>query len=771
MKSPLAPVPSIRGQFAIPAAGANPLLRGWCWRSVLLLGLAAPIQSGAADLQDVQFAALPGSRVEVQLTLSEPVPPPEAFSTESPARIALDFPGVASKLDRKAVPVGVGPLHSLAAVEASDRTRVVLNLTDSVPYEVTSSGNRVTIQLNTDGADVPSPAPNSRQAVTSPSPPASSPRATPSPVAARARTYARSGSGPAVRDIDFRRGATGEGRVVIKLPSAETRVAVREQGSRVLVDLYDTSLPQRLFRRLDVTDFATPVSTVESRPRGRNVEVEIQTGGDFEHLAYQTDDLFTLEFRSLTPSEKEAAQRQKVVYSGDRLSLNFQDIEVRAVLQLLADFTGLNLVASDTVSGNITLRLKNVPWDQALDIILKTKGLSMRQTGNVIMVAPTQEIAAQEKLELESQQQIEDLSPLRSEFIQVNYAKAGELASMIKSKDTNMLSERGNVTVDSRTNTLIVQDTTAKLDDIRKIVDRLDIPVRQVMIESRIVIANNDFARDLGVRFGISGSTGSGPKPIRDPQTGEVVNWTSGDTQLLTAGGLPGNLSTFNYQRGGFGRSVETGAPFNSAIENPAGSGNDALMVNLPVPTPSGAVNFLIGKVGSYLLQLELSAMQREGRGEIVSSPRVITSDAHQATIKVGQEIPYQSVSANQGTNVQFKEAVLQLDVTPQITPDDRIIMDLKVNKDAPDFTRTVLGQPPVDTRSVETSVLVDNGETVVLGGVYEREKTYQREQVPWLGDIPVLGRLFKLEQRQDNNSELLIFVTPKILKGDIASN
>jgi type IV pilus assembly protein PilQ len=250
-----------------------------------------------------------------------------------------------------------------------------------------------------------------------------------------------------------------------------------------------------------------------------------------------------------------------------------------------------------------------------------------------------------------------------------------------------------------------------------------------------------------------------------------VVNWTSGDTQLLTAGGVPGNLSTFNYQRGGFGRSVETGAPFNSAIENPAGSGNDALMVNLPVPTPSGAVNFLIGKVGSYLLQLELSAMQREGRGEIVSSPRVITSDAHQATIKVGQEIPYQSVSANQGTNVQFKEAVLQLDVTPQITPDDRIIMDLKVNKDAPDFTRTVLGQPPVDTRSVETSVLVDNGETVVLGGVYEREKTYQREQVPWLGDIPVLGRLFKLEQRQDNNSELLIFVTPKILKGDIASN
>jgi type IV pilus assembly protein PilQ len=561
-----------------------------------------------------------------------------------------------------------------------------------------------------------------------------------------------------VRDIDFRRGATGEGRVMIKLPSPETRVAVREQGSRLFVDLYDTSLPQRLFRRLDVTDFATPVSAVEARPKGRNVEVEIQTGADFDHLAYQTDDLFTLEFRSLTLSEKEEAQRKKVVYSGDRLSLNFQDIEVRAVLQLLADFTGLNLVASDTVSGNITLRLKNVPWDQALDIILKTKGLSMRQTGNVIMVAPTQEIAAQEKLELESRQQIEDLSPLRSEFIQVNYAKAGELASMIKSKDTNMLSERGNVTVDSRTNTLIVQDTTAKLDDIRKIVDRLDIPVRQVMIESRIVIANNDFARDLGVRFGVSGSTGQ-----RD------------GTQLLTGGTLPGGIQgSGDYQVGGFGVSTQTGQPFNSIIQSGgADSGTQGLMVNLPAPSPSGAVNFLIGKVGSYLLQLELSAMQREGRGEIISSPRVITSDSHEATIKVGQEIPYKSAAGGTtgGTQTQFKEAVLQLNVTPQITPDDRIIMDLKVNKDNPDYTNSVLGEPPIDTRSVETTVLVDNGETVVLGGVFEREKTFQKEQVPWLGDVPVLGRLFKMEQRQDNNSELLIFVTPKILKGDIASN
>ena len=564
MTSPRAQARSVLGQLPIPA-GAGPASRfGWLLRLLLLGGLTAAMPAGAADLQDVQFAALPGNRVEVQLTLSEPVPAPETFSTDSPARIALDFPGVSSKLDRKAVPIGVGAVHSLVAVEASDRTRVVLNLNDSVPYEVTTSGNRVTIRINPDDAYAGSPEPLPQQATSAAPRAATAARGAPQPVAARARPRSSGRSGPAVRDIDFRRGPGGEGRVTIKLPSAETRVAVREQGSRVFVDLYDTALPQRLFRRLDVSDFATPVTAVESRPKGRNVELEIQTGSDFDHLAYQTDDLFTLEFRGLTPSEKEEAQRQKVVYSGDRLSLNFQDIEVRAVLQLLADFTGLNLVASDTVKGNITLRLKNVPWDQALDIILKTKGLSMRQTGNVIMVAPTQEVAAQEKLELESQQQIEDLAPLRSEFIQVNYAKAAELASMLKSKDTNMLSERGNVTVDSRTNTLIVQDTTAKLDDIRGIVGRLDIPVRQVMIESRVVIANNDFARDLGVRFGVSGSVGS-------------LN----SNEMLVAGGQPGNIAISGFDKGPFGLNLNTDPPtrYNSGLEIPAGSGNESLMV------------------------------------------------------------------------------------------------------------------------------------------------------------------------------------------------
>ncbi|HBG94913.1 MAG TPA: type IV pilus secretin PilQ [Chromatiaceae bacterium] len=721
--------------------------------------LMLPMLTLAAVLEEVEFASLPGNQVEIDLVFSGSVPSPTDFATENPARIAIDFPGASSGLDKKQIPIGLGVAHSLAAIEASDRTRIVINLNDSVPYELTTRGNRVTIALNPE-RPTPVPRQQARGGDTGVS---------------RVRAATRQAPKGAVKNIDFRRGADGEGRVVITLPSSETPISVREEGRDVVVDITNTQLPQRLFRRLDVVDFATPVVAIESRAVGSNVKIDIKTTEEYEYLAYQTDNLFTVEFRALTPAEKEQLERDKIVYSGDRLSLNFQDIEVRAVLQLLADFTALNLVASDTVRGNITLRLKNVPWDQALDIILKTKGLSMRQTGNVIMVAPTQEIAAQEKLELESKIQIEELAPLRSEFIQVNYAKASSLASLLKSEDNNMLTpDRGSVTVDARTNTLLVQDTAAKLEEVRRLVNRLDVPVRQVMIESRVVIANNDFARDLGVRFGLSGSMGR-----------------TGDNELLVAGGQPGHISTIEVDKGPFMGAYDASfyqdpsdnagpyrnsgiplSPFNSGIENPAGSGNDSLIVNLPAPTPSGSINFLLGKVGSHLLQLELSAMQREGRGEVISSPRVVTSDQNPAVIKVGQEIPYQEQTGGVGggTSVAFKEAVLKLEVTPHITPDDRIIMDLQVNKDNPDFTRDVLGVPPVDTRSVETSVLVDNGETVVLGGVYEREKSFQREQVPWLGDLPVVGNLFKTTQRQDNNEELLIFVTPKILKRDMAN-
>jgi type IV pilus assembly protein PilQ len=756
-----------------------------------LLVLTAPVS--AADLQDVQFSALPGNQVQIQLTLSSPIAQPQTFATESPARIAMDLPGVNSRLASKSVPIGLGPVHSLVAVEASDRTRVVLNLTDPVPYEVSTAGNQITIRVSARGRAAPAaPAQAMQTAATAgqSSAPADAPAWT-----QPARSRQAAGTGPAVRDIDFRRGSTGEGRVVIRLPSPDTRVAVREQASRVYVDLYQTSLPQRLYRRLDVVDFATPVTMVESRPNGSNVEIEVQTQGDFDYMAYQTDELFTLDFRALTAAEKEEIARQKVVYDGERLSLNFQDIEVRAVLQVLADFTDLNLVASDTVGGNITLRLKNVPWDQALDIILKTKGLAMRQNGNVLMVAPAQELAAQEQLEMESMQKIEELAPLRTEFIQVNYAKAADIAAVLSGagraassgqaspgarqagaatrrdqvgasglaqvaaaagvSDRGILSPRGSLTFDERTNTLIVQDTLTALEEVRRVVNLLDVAVRQVMIESRVVVANNSFARDLGVRFGVSGSLGS-----------------VGGNEVLVGGGQNGFLAVGDYDSGPFGLNASTGTSYNSTLTDD--DGNATLITNLPATTienaASGSIDFLIGKVGSYLIQLELSAMQREGRGEIISSPRVITSDKNKATIKVGTEIPYQEQTGGSGgaTSVAFKEAVLQLDVTPQITPDDRIIMDLEVNKDNPDWSRSVAGTPPIDTRSVKTNVLVDNGETVVLGGVFEREKTFSKEQVPWLGDVPVLGRLFKQEARQDSNTELLIFVTPKILKSDL---
>ncbi|WP_338115101.1 type IV pilus secretin PilQ [Thiocapsa imhoffii] len=744
----------------------------------------------AVELTDVQFAAQPGNRVEIDLRFSGPVSAPQTFDTISPARIALDFAGVRNGLDRRAIPIGVGAVHSLVAVEASDRSRVVINLNDSVPYEVTTDGDRVRIAVDSRIAS-----PLARSAAPAPSPEQAS--RPPPPPWARQAAETGSAPGPNVRDIDFRRGPQGEGRVLIELPSPTTRVTVREEGTRVLVELLDTSLPQRLFRRLDVIDFGTPVTAVESRPRGRNVDVTVLTGGEFEYMAYQSDTLFTLELRPLTAAEKERLARERMVYDGERLSLNFQDIEVRAVLQLLADFTDLNLVASDSVDGSITLRLKNVPWDQALDIILQTKNLAKRQEGNVIMVGPFEEIVGFEERTLSADQRLEELAPIRSEFIPIQFAKAAEIAAFIRgassvqssvsaqgrvdsigrdaqqfdrtiteaTKDSILTPGRGSVTFDERTNTILVMDTAARLDEIRTIVARLDIPVRQVMIESRVVIANNDFTRDLGVRFGLATSMGA-----------------IGSNEMLIGGGMAGNAPGWGgYDAGPFGLNT-LGLPNNSIILNPGEdlpleyptSATPSLLVNLPArlaENRGSAVNFLIGRVGSYLLQLELSAMQREGRGEVISSPRVITSDQKEAKIEVGKKIPYSTVSQD-GTNVQFENATLSLKVTPAITPDDRIIMDLIVTKDEPDFLRTAAdGTPTINTREIETRVLVDNGETVVLGGVYERTRTVAKEQVPWLGDIPVMGRLFKQEFREDNNSELLIFVTPKILKGDLVVN
>lgn len=689
---------------------------------LLLAALALPTTALANVLQDISFSALPGNRVEVVLTLAEPIETPPSFSTDNPARIAIDLPDTTSGLAAKTKAISVGAARSVVAIEGKGRTRVVVNLLDAVPHTVTSRGNQVVVAISS-GAGAGTASEAARPTVAA-------------PVASNGQEVTPAGGGQ-ITDVDFQRGPEGEGRIEVTVTDPSVVVDMRQQGDKVVLDFIGTELPSALARTLDVTDFATPVTEVETRPEGGNVHMVISAHGEYEHLAYQANDKYTVEFRALTRQEQEARRRAERVYEGERLSLNFQDIEVRAVLQLLADFTGLNMVVSDTVGGRITLRLRNVPWDQAMDIILKTKGLSMRRTDNVILVAPTEEIAAREKLELESEQQIAELAPLRSELIQVNYAKASDLALLLKSTENKLLSERGSVTIDERTNTLLVQDTGAKLDEIRDLVSRLDIPVRQVLVESRIVIANDDFAKDLGVKLGITG-TGS-----------------FSDNNVIVSGGRPGDLAVDP----GFGPT---------GIENPAGSGNQALLVNLPQTlsaTRGGGVNFLLGKIGSHLLRLELSAMQQEGRGELVSSPRVITADQNKATIKQGVEIPYQEASSSGATSVSFKEAVLQLEVTPHITPDDRVIMDLKVNKDAPDFSRSVLGVPPVDTRSLETSVLVDNGETVVLGGVFERDKSKTVESVPFFGELPGVGVLFRQTQEQDQNNELLIFVTPKILK------
>lgn len=697
-------------------------------RSSGLLGLLAvtaflPVTVMANVLRDISFSSLPGERVEVTLVTDSPVEAPLSFTTDNPARIAIDLPDTTSALDKKTKAIGVGVARSVTAIEAKGRTRVVINLLDAVPYTIDSEGNRLVVAISGSASNTV--------------PAAAAPAAVVS-----ASGKVSSGAQKLINGIDFRRGPDGEGRVEVDLADPSTVVDMRQQGDQIILEFIGASLPPELARTLDVTDFATPVSKIVTRPDGHSVRMAISANGEFEHLAYQANNRYTIEFRPLSKQEKEALQKKRLIYSGERLSLNFQDIEVRAVLQLLADFTGLNMVVSDTVTGRITLRLRNVPWDQAMDIILKTKGLSMRRTDNVILVAPTEEIAAREKLELESQQQIEELAPLRSELVQVNYAKASNLAALLKSKENKLLSERGSVTIDERTNTLLIQDTAAKLDEIRDLVGKLDIPVRQVLVESRIVIANNDFAKDLGVKLGLSG--------VVQPDQ------LDGNT-LVVGGGLPGDLDA-------------------SAVAGPfivsGGSTNENLLVNLPQTLAAGsggAVNFVLGKVGAHLLRLELSAMQQEGKGEIVSSPRVITADQNTATIKQGVEIPYQKASSSGATSVSFKEAVLQLEVTPHITPDDRVIMDLKVNKDSPDFSRSVLGVPPVDTRSLETSVLVDNGETVVLGGVFERNKTTSRSSVPFFGDLPAVGVLFRQEQQQDKNSELLIFVTPKILKDTLA--
>ncbi|HHZ87989.1 MAG TPA: type IV pilus secretin PilQ [Chromatiaceae bacterium] len=679
-------------------------------------------QAASNTLTGITSTGLSGDRVQVSLTFEQDALKPPSFIMDNPARIVLDLMNTGSSMSRRSQSVNVGLLRSVTAIEAGNRTRVVLNMVDVAPFETRVDGNQVHLILG---------ASHSTAVDTSDGPMI---------VAASSQEA----GGNQVSGVDFRRGAEGQALVTVSLNDPSVTVDLRTEGRKVILDILDSSIAERLSRRLDVTDFATPVTLVDTYSDGNNVRVAVETTGDFDQLSYQTDNLYVLEFRPASKEEVEQARRDRFQYTGERLSLNFQDIEVRAVLQLLADFTDLNMVSSDSVAGNVTLRLNNVPWDQALDLVLKTKGLSKRQVGNVILIAPTEEVATREKLELEAQQQLQELAQLHSEFIQINYAKASDMATLLKSEDNRLLSERGNVTVDERTNTLLVQDTAKKLEDIRKLVARLDIPVRQVLIESRIVIANNDFAKDLGVRFGLSG--------FQEPNSGS----------FLIGGGLKGNLDT-------------NGLVDRTFIDIPAGDPlTEALITDLPAASAAGSVNLLLGRVGTNLLRLELSAMQAEGRGEVLSSPRLITSDQHPAEIKQGIEIPFEEATSSGATSISFKEAVLSLKVIPQITPDDRIIMELEVSKDSIGEiiqTRSGSSVPSIDTRTISTKILVENGDTVVLGGIYEETNNFVVKKVPFFGDLPIIGGAFRSKSEISDARELLIFITPRILKESLSLN
>jgi type IV pilus assembly protein PilQ len=694
------------GRAWTTGASGLSIVLGATFAALLLAASHASFAQSSVTLDDISYAALPGDRVQVELKLSGRVDEPLSFAIDNPARVALDLPGVNLNLPRKTSDINVGMARSVTAVEAAGRTRVVLNLVKMVPYSLKVAGNSVLLTLEGAGT-------------------AAGPA-----LAAATRMAGRAAERGTIENIDFRRGEEGEGRVIVSLSDPSIVVDTQEEGGRIIVEFLNAELPERLQRRLEVTDFATPVQTIESVQRGNNVRMTILPKGLYEHLAYQSDDLFSLDVKAVSEAEEEQVRRDKFDYTGERLSLNFQNIEVRAVLQLIADFTGLNLVASDTVTGNLTLRLKNVPWDQALDIILKTKGLAMRQTGNVVLVAPSEEIAAREKLELESQKQIEELAPLRSEFVQVNYAKAADIATLLKAEGNSLLTERGNVSVDGRTNTLLVRDTSEAIDAVRTLVATLDVPVRQVLIESRIVIADDSFNRDLGVRFGISKA--------------ETLNTGNPSRDLFIGGGLEGDTD--------FGGTVA----FNNGTE-------ENLIVDLPIGGAAGALKLALVAIPDHLLQLELQALQFEGRGEVLSNPRVITSNQREAIIEQGTEIPFQEATSSGATSTAFKKAVLSLRVTPQITPDERVIMDLAVNQDT--VGQEFGGVPSINTREVNTQVLVDNGDTVVLGGIFEQTKRDDVEKVPFFGDLPYLGVLFRTKSIRDDKSELLIFVTPKILE------
>jgi type IV pilus assembly protein PilQ len=690
----------------------------------LALGLVSFVAQAAdpTKLESIDVQTLSGQQVQLKLHMDGPAPEPLPFTIDKPARIAFDLPNTTLALASRRIDVRSGGVDTVLAAEANGRTRLVVNVDSLLPYTTKVSGNDIIVTLGQQpGADLARPA-----------------------VARAAAAGAATPSERAIKTLDFRRGSDGTGRVIVQLTDPRTPVNVRQEGNQIVVDFAGTAMPKNLLRRYDVMDFATPVQTVDAVRVEGSSRLVITAQGDFEQLAYQSDNQYTVEIK---PSTKRAAAEEKKEYTGERLTLNFQDIDVRSVLQLLADTSGQNIVVSDSVTGSLTLRLQNVPWDQALDIVLRTKGLDKRRQDNVIIIGPTDELASREKAELAAHKEVAELSPVHTEFMQVNYAKVVDLQKLIKNTTAkeSMLSPRGSLTIDERTNTLLVQDTADKLSDIRRLVQTLDVPVKQVLIEARIVVVSDTYERDLGARLGVTGFTTAGSNSLIS------VTGTGTGADSMTSSVLP----------------TATGGP-------PPGGGavtlptlDNRYQVNLPAAHTNGSIALsVLG--GKHLIDLELTAAQNEGKSETISSPRVITANQKEATIMQGVEIPYQQSASSGATTTQFKNAVLSLKVTPLITPDNRVIMDLDVSDDSigQQVTSATGGSvPSIDTRQIVTQVLVNDGQTVVLGGILDTTKTKQANKVPWLGDIPVLGNLFKSTQDVNNKTELLIFITPKILR------
>ena len=666
------------------------------------------------SIEAVNVSAQQGGSTLVKITLKgAPATTPASFVVNNPPRIAFDFPGTTNGSGKTTHEIGEGDVRRINIVQAGDRSRLVLETSKQLGYDAKIEGNTILVTLGGSSAAGNTPTP-----------------------AAQTFAQVKPGDGKhSLRDVDFRRGSTGEGRVMVDLSDNQVGIDLRTQGRSLIIDFLNTAVPKNLARRLDVVDFGTPVESIETYAQGNGTRMVITPRGAWEHSAYQTDNRFIIEVKKVVDDGTRLVQPG---FTGEKLSLNFQNVEVRAVLQVIADFTGLNVITSDTVGGSLTLRLKDVPWDQALDIILQSKGLDMRKTGNVVWIAPRDELATREKLALEARSQIADLEPLRTESIQVNYQKAAEFQTLLSDPKQRILSKRGSAVVDVRTNTVFVQDTPSRLEEVRKLLKQIDVPVRQVMIESRIVEANDTFSRNIGARLGFNDTTGQGFRLGNGGGTNALIGGSTNATA------------------------------FTSGQTTTAGTFNDALFVNLPATGLSGAnpgvFSFLLfNDKSTKFLNLELSALQADGKGKIISSPRVITADKVEATIEQGTEIPYQQATSSGATSVSFRKATLSLKVKPQITPDDNVIMNLKVNKDSVG-TNTLSG-PSIDTKQVATEVLVENGGTVVIGGIYTQDERSTTTKVPVLGDLPFVGFLFKNNQRVDDRRELLIFISPKVLK------